>query len=300
MSEAGVSGMENGRSAGDAPGDEVDLFQFLLGLWRRRWLIVAATAVGAMASLLINMGTPRVYEAPAKVLVPSLELGPGLQLTGSTFAALVQGPKMASIVMREFQLDKPPDSLTADDFRKTRLSVFAMPNTNIAVITVRLADPGKAAQVANRVAELAVSQVKEMCDNGRVRQYEATQARLEELRRRLDDAERRMGAMANGPGRKAPAGDARPEWQPLAVEIETLKAELAHVDLTVRVDEISARPARSLSQLRVFDPALPPSGPLGTGTLGRILAGGLAGYLVALCGVLLFDALRMTVLRRRS
>jgi uncharacterized protein involved in exopolysaccharide biosynthesis len=84
------------------------------------------------------------------------------------------------------------------------------------------------------------------------------------------------------------------------VEIETLKAELAHVDLTVRVDEISARPARSLSQLRVFDPALPPSGPLGTGTLGRILAGGLAGYLVALCGVLLFDALRMTVLRRRS
>jgi uncharacterized protein involved in exopolysaccharide biosynthesis len=278
----------------------VEPLQFVRGLWRRRWLIVAATVVGTIAGLLISLGTPRLYEGPAKVLVPSLELGPGMQLTGSAYSAIVRGPTMAANIMREFRLDRPPDSLTADDFRRTRLSVAAMPDTNIAVITVRLADPGTAARVANRVAELSISMVKEMCDNGKVRQYEATQTALKDVQRRLDDAEKRMDVVANRPGKKALASDARPDWQRLTAEIEALKARMSYLDLIVRMDGVSSWTERSLSQLRIFDPALPPSGPIGTSTLRRVLAGGVAGYLLALVGVLFFDALRMTVLRRRS
>ncbi len=299
MPDLGVGRSENGPSVVDGFDDEVDLVHFARGLWRRRWLIVAATIVGAVVAVLVAVGRTPAYESTSKVLVPSLELGPGMQLTGSAFAAIVKGPTLASAVLKEFQLDRPPHSLTTDEFRWNRLTVSAMPNTNIATITVRLGDPGLAARVADRFAELSVSTVKQMCDNSTVKRYETTQALLETLRQRLDDTERRLAAIASGAGQNASTGERRPDREILAMEIEALQAGFSYLDLTVRMDEISIRPVLNLSQMRVFDRASTPDRPVGSSTLGMTVAGGVAGYLVALVGVLFFDALRLTVLRRR-
>ena len=292
--------MENGRSRGDAPGDEVDLLEFVQGLWRRRWLIVAVTILGALAALLATVSKARMYETTAKVLVPSLEMAPGAQLTGSAFGAIVLGPGVTSAVVRELRLDAPPFGLTVDDFRKTRVSASAPYDANITHITVRLEDPDKAAQVANRLAELSVARARELCDKGKMKRYEAMHALLEETKARLDAAEKRMDALVNRPGRHAQGGDARSEWQQLAVEVEALNARLSHADLTTRIEDVSSRSVRSLSQLGIFDRALPPSRPVDTNTLRRTAAGTALGYLAAVVGVLLFDAMRMTVLRRRS
>ncbi len=300
MEELGDRRPEHGPSAGDRFLDEVDLFQFVLGLWRRRWLVVAVTMIGALASLLVTISKARMYETTVKVLLPSLEMAPGAQLSGSAFGAIVLGPGVASVVVREFRLDAPPFGLTIDDFRKTRMSVSAIYDATITHITVRLEDPDKAAQVANRVAELSVARVKELCDKGRVKQYETIHALLEETKERLDAAEKRMDAIVNGPNRNAPAGDARSEWQQLTVEVEALRARLAYADLTARIEDVSSRPVRSLSQLSIFDRASPPSGPVDTNTLRRTVAGGVLGYLAAVAGILLLDAARMTVLRRRA
>ncbi len=140
---------------------------------------------------------------------------------------------------------------------------------------------------------------KEMCDNGKVKHYQATQASLKDVQRRLDDAEKRMDAVANGPGRKALARDARPDWQQLTVAIEALKARMTYLDLIVRMDGVSAWPEWSLSQLRLFDRVAAQRAYRDEHAPGVVLAGSVAGYLVALVGVVFFDALRMTV-RRRS
>jgi capsular polysaccharide biosynthesis protein len=291
---------ENGPSAWAGFPDEVDLSQFVLGLWRRRWLIVAMTMIGAVGSLLVTISKTPMYETTVKVLVPSLEMAPGAQLTASAFGAIVQGPGVASVVVREFRLDTPPFGLTIDDFRKTRMSVSAVSDASIAHVTVRLEDPDKAAQVANRVAELSVARVQELCNKGRVKQYEAMHALLEETKKRLDAVEKRMDAIVNGPDRNAPAGDPRSEWQRLTLEVEMLRARLAYVDLTTRIEDVNSRPVRSLSQLGIVDRALPPSRAAETNPLRRTVAGGVLGYLVSVVGILLFDALRLTVLRQRS
>jgi uncharacterized protein involved in exopolysaccharide biosynthesis len=300
MPEAGVSRMENGRPAGEAHGDEVDLLQFAQGLWRRRWLIVAVTMIGALAALLLTISKARMYETTVKVLVPSLEMAPGAQLTGSAFGAIVLGPGVASVVVREFRLDAPPFGLTIDDFRKTRMSVSALYDANITHITVRLEDPDKAAQVANRVAELSVARAHELCDKGKVKQYETMHALLEETRRRLEATEVRLDSMAKGAGQAAAGGDGRSEWQRLNVEVQALLARLTYADLTTRIEDVNARPVRSLSQLGIFDRALPPGRPVDTNTLWRTVAGGVLGYLAAVAGILFFDAARLNVLRRRS
>lgn len=144
--------------------DEIDLREYLAVLWRRRWLIVGATAVAALAAVLITRAATPLYEATTTVLIrPNAT---GLALQESSAALLLAGSrpslqnyvellKSRTVMERVARRLYGPEGATPEQVDRLRRAVSVQPvtNTDTVRISVRLPDPEEARQVANAVVE---------------------------------------------------------------------------------------------------------------------------------------------------
>jgi uncharacterized protein involved in exopolysaccharide biosynthesis len=73
--------------AAASEGDEISLVDLAATLWKRKWLILAVTAVAAVASVIYALAQPNVFTASATVL----------PITGSTSSLLSQYAGLASL-----------------------------------------------------------------------------------------------------------------------------------------------------------------------------------------------------------
>lgn len=272
---------------------DADLSQLVLGLWRRRWVLMLAAALGALAALGLDWLHPPLYEASARVWLPAVELSGGTRLTPATLISVAQGQEVAAAVVKELGLDQGQRALTVDTFRFERLGGEPVRDTNLVAIRARLEDPRQAAAAVNRVAELAVERLKREIDDGTGAAIERTQALVGEARQRLDEARQRLAATKDTAG-----GAGTRDLERVSLELQAAQAGLALADVSARVESGQRDRAHRLAQFRVFERALPPETPVGSGLAKRVLAAAVAAYVLGVLGILLFDAFRLTVLGR--
>lgn len=156
----------------------------------RRWLnvmlhgwglLVIGAIAGGLLGLLASARTPSRYEAVATVA-----LTPPLDRTG-TFTTpglrtIFRSHAVASEVVREFGLDRPPHSLTAASFLEGAFDVEDVPNTYLSRVKVRLQDPPLAAKTASRVTEHLVELTARVWQD-------AIRVRIGDLERRVAEAQ---------------------------------------------------------------------------------------------------------------
>ncbi len=165
----------------------MELRDYLNVIRARKWVIVQAVVIVALTALVASLLQAPVYEGQAKVLIS--EKGGGTELFGSigldfssqperglqTQVQLMQVRPLLENTIRTLGLGITPEALAG------RVTVSAVGQTNIVTITAKDGDPGRAAAIANTLAEEFV---------GWSRDYkrESINAAVDEVSVRLDAA----------------------------------------------------------------------------------------------------------------
>lgn len=169
----------------------------VLAVLRRRWLAVGATvalctATAVAASLFV---LPPVYQAEAVVRVRDvIDARPGQARTGAGAAPSLAEPRTtaeyARLMASPALLAKVAESARPTTVEELAAMVRVKPvrDTNLLSVTVRAADPQRAAEVANRLASRFVE--------GQASQDEARKdAYMKALQRQAADVSRRISAL---------------------------------------------------------------------------------------------------------
>jgi uncharacterized protein involved in exopolysaccharide biosynthesis len=222
----------------EAYDDDVDLREYLLVVWQRRWLIGIVTAVCVATAALMTWTSPKMYEASVTLLASPSKIGePALGSSVPSLRVLLQNRGVAERVIKEFSLSAPPYGLTAASFVDDAVRVEDIEKTNIVQAKVTLRDsPDLAARVANRLADRAVELNREMNQQDNLAARDFIKEQLDAARATLDRLEGQLVTEQQHAELGAVEADAddmlanRSKIAKLAVEVEGEKARLASAE----------------------------------------------------------------------
>jgi protein tyrosine kinase modulator len=176
--------------------DEIDMMQYVLRIWRRKWLVASIAGVCAALALGIGAMSQKTYEASVSLIVTPPKTGAAGEISPAvsvaTFRSLVENQTLAAQVVREFKLDAKPLALTGRQFLEGCVTIENVRDTNVVTITVRLPDPALAAKVANRYADLAKELAQRLSQEEAVRARDDIKTQVDLSLSRLQAAEMRL------------------------------------------------------------------------------------------------------------
>lgn len=151
-------------------GLEIDLQKLLLAYLRKWWLILICTAVAGLITLIytVNFITP-LYKSSVSVYVNNARADQQIEYISNTNLATAQKlvNTYINIIRSDRVLAKVADAseldVTADEIRKI-MSAEQVDTTELFTVTITHADPEKAAQIANAVAEVAPGEIGEIVE----------------------------------------------------------------------------------------------------------------------------------------
>lgn len=150
---------------------KVKALSYLRAIRQRLWLLLVCPLVAAAAAAGVSLALPPVYEAKVSLLVrpaqPLAVTDPSVAALTSdqvsrTYATLMLERPLLEEVARELGLQATPDQL------RRKISVSPQANTTILDVTVRDTDPRQARDIANRLVDDLIAEVKQ------IQQQEAT------------------------------------------------------------------------------------------------------------------------------
>lgn len=262
--------------------EEIDLFDYLLVVWRHRWMIVLLSFVAMGATVGVMLLQPRRYQASATIVPPMQMLQKQSTMAGalgglgsSMFRNILDSGSIASIyveiltsrevydtIVDQFDLMNAYENVENRTKARRRLAGnTSIKTTNEGVVKVAVTDrdPNRAAAMANAyIAELDRQ-------NKRISTGEATSKRIF-LEGRLKEVETRLSRIDSTPTHEA-------QIQEMLYELLVRETELAKIE-----------EAKSMPTLQVLDEAVVPELPVARGTVTK---GVLAGTVALVFGIFL-------------
>ena len=166
--------------------DEKDFGRYVVLLWRWAPLIVGVALLCGAATTLLALRRPTLYEATSTLAVSGSKIAEETtSVVSVNYRPFIENNSVAETVVREFRLADAPYGITSQVFLESVLSVEEVRNSSLIRLHVTLRDPALAANVANRVSDLAVEGARKLS------QAEAVQAR-DDLQDEVQDARTRM------------------------------------------------------------------------------------------------------------
>ena len=157
-------------------------------LWRGKWLVLVATALGVGLAVLVTKTTANVYQATALLNVSPALSAPGQlrsdQLAGTqalaaTYATLIVDrsflAQVASELSRIDGVARSPGALGAD------ISAKAVANTTLVQLNADQPSPRAARDLANRVASAFVANVRRTSQQENIGLQSAIQGQIKSL-----------------------------------------------------------------------------------------------------------------------
>ena len=175
---------------------ELDLFRFFVVTWRRKGLITGGTLIVLVATWLVCVNLPKVYQVTVKVWpVYTPAIAGELTAEGANrvdnetivkpIVAFFQNYSLADSAIREFELDKSPFNLTASAFLEGNVNARLDRNTNLIHFSVELTDAAMAWEVVNYMAREGIERYSQLVQNKLTRNTEYLASQLEENRMQL-------------------------------------------------------------------------------------------------------------------
>jgi len=241
--------------------DEIKLLDFLIAIFKRKWLIVTITftfiAIAAIVSLLL----PEIYKAEVRILpsnkssssasamLGQLTGGLGLDLlgisgggTGDLYAGMIQGNTVIDGMIDRFDLMRLYDKEYMIDARqelRNNVDVSVDSKSGIVSIIVEDRDPKRAAQMANAFVEELNELTKGLAISEASQRRLFFENQLKEMKNALTTAEVEMQKF------QEKTGVLKMEDQAAAV-IETiakLRAQIAAKEVEIRAMKTFAAPS---------------------------------------------------------
>ncbi len=261
--------------------EEIDLFDYLLVIWRRRWMIVVLSFVAMAATVGLMLLQPRRYQASATIVPPMQVLQRQSTVGGlgglgnSMLRSIMDSGSVAGIYVEILTSREVADTLI-DTFdlmnvyenveNRTKARRRLAGNTSIKTtddgavkIAITDLDPNRAAAMANAYIEELDRRNKKLSTG------EATSKRIF-LEGRLKEVEARLSRIDSIPTHEA-------QVQEMLYELLVRETELAKIE-----------EAKSMPTLQVLDEAIVPELPVARGTATK---GVLAGTVAFVFGIFL-------------
>lgn len=181
----------------------MELRDYLNVIRARKWVIVQAVIIVTLAALVASLISPPSYQAQAKILISERDAGAAIIGTSigefanqperglQTQVQLMQMRPILEVAIRKLNLRTTPDSLMQ------RLSVSALGQTNVVVITAEDGNPQEAARIANAIAEAYVAWSRESKRESMRAAAEEVDVRLREAKAEILALGKRINAAAN-------------------------------------------------------------------------------------------------------
>ena len=265
--------------------EELDLRDYLYVIRARKWVIIRAIVVVALAALIWSLLQAPVYEGQSKVLIA--EKGGGAEIFGSigldfssqperglqTQVQLMQVRPLLENTIRRLGLGITPESLA------TRVTVSSVGQTNIVTITARDGDPERAAEIANTLADEFVTWSRDY-------KRESINAAVDEVSVRLDVAKNEILEL----GRRIQSQGKSDE----------LTAELAiatgsYTQLAGKLEELRINAQLETGSGRVVSPAVAAQNPVEPSPARNTTLGLVVGLVFGLGMAFLYEYLDNTI-----
>lgn len=221
----------------DMDDESIDVARYVRVLHRHWKSVLGAAAIGGAAAFAYVSLQPIVFEGVTTVLVVSRTLPSGLQMTPSTFSALVRNTTLASQVIDELKLQQ---EITPQRFVDRALNIDNVPGTSIVRIEVRLRDPRAAADASRRIAKKAVLLTQQVTQQEGGSSSEQLKAALSEAQDRVRKAEQELLAFEQHAQIDLLRQDTdvllreRADLMQVLVDLETERARLAAAEAELR------------------------------------------------------------------
>ena len=262
----------------------------------RRWgraVLVSTVALGAIAFVVSRLIPPE-YEATAQLyLAPASNPTVALQdvVTGQTLATSYVELARSDVISKA-AMDRTKWTEDLRSFRD-RLKVAQLRNTSIITVTFRDGDAQRAADVANAVADIFITQTKAL-------QTSLQGTTASELDKQIASVQDDLGvldkqiaslraslAVSPRPG-ESPGTRADLQSQLLQLDASRQTKQQTLAQLLKTRDDMRLAQARAETTVSLWQPASPPTEPSSPRPLLNTLVGAVGGGVLALLGIALF------------
>ncbi|MCB9456076.1 MAG: polysaccharide biosynthesis tyrosine autokinase [Anaerolineaceae bacterium] len=260
-----------------APSPITVVLKILFKWW---WLIAVSVALGAGVGFYIRSKQPDIFAAKATLLfgqgfIPSSgQSFASAQQVGvlmEVYAGLIRQPKILRPVIEALNLDTSVDGLNG------QMTVNPIENLPLMDIIITDTDPGRAANIANRIAQEMIQQSPTEAlteEQAFIReQLRGFQSQIEQLKNDYDTS------VAQGADLTSAVEIARnlQEQQSILATLREVQALYA---------SMSASQTDSANQLQVFEAASPTSSVVASGSMLSVILSGAAGLMMSLTAII--------------
>lgn len=226
------------RSADDQT-DQIDLREYLWALRRFRVVIVVGMLAGGGVIAWTAMNARDMYSAEVTVTVSQSKLdvgipgGPVTPLVTTSFRSFLESRNVAARLIQELKLNQPPYNLSATGLFGSAVTIEEVRGSTVLLVRAQLPDPGMAARVANRMAEIAVETGRRVSQQEALQSQEGIKVQLDAAQTRMEQAETALSQFRNESQVELLRKDVeallnkRLTLLPLLVEIESERAKVA-------------------------------------------------------------------------
>ncbi len=276
---------------------EIELFDYLLVIWRHRLMIAMLTVAAMVATVAVMFSTPRRYESSATI-VPPMEVlqkevgGRGLGALRNTvlndiidtssvagiYMEILRSRDVADALIDRFNLMEVYDKTQYQSRARERLarnSRIEMTEDGAVRISVTDLDPNRAAAIVDAYIE-ELDRRNKLLSTG-----QATSKRVF-LETRLKEIEAKLGRIEEIPAHEA-------QVQQMLYDLLVRECELAKIE-----------EAKSMPTIQVLDEAVVPELPQGRGTIQKGILAGLAAGMFGIFVVFTREYLQAARSRREQ
>jgi len=263
-----------------------DLRRYIGLLWHWAWLLALVTVLAAGAAYLVSQRLTPVYEASTTLLISEASSNQTADYTSiltserlaRTYAAMMtKQPVLEAVIAQlglEMNLEDLEEAVTVQTVRDTQLIEVFAEDTH----------PLRAAQIANTIFTVFDAQNRALQASRFATSKESLEAQLDEVNAQINRAAESLAALPEGE----------------LAERDRLETSLAqyrqtYAGLLTSYEEIRVAEAQATSNVVQVEPAQPPDEPVRPRVAVNTLLAGMVGFMLAVGGVFLVEALDNTL-----
>lgn len=246
----------------------MELQSYLAILWGRKWVIITTVSVTMFVVLLGTILATRLYQATTTIRIATAAAG-SVSYTDYQYADRLLNT-YAEIITSEPLLDELGSVLEIKEVPD--IIVEILPNTELIQITVEDSDPVLAADTANALAEILISQSAELYSGGGKSPQEILREQLTQIEAELSSARQEYDSLVS----ETPEDSSRIEAASRSIE---LKQKIYAIFLE-QYEAARIREAVRANTISVVEPAEIPEAP----SSPRVLLNFVLGIFVGLTG----------------
>ncbi len=271
--------------------DTFDIRQYIALLRRWLWLIVLASLLAAGAAFVAGRLATPVYEASSTLLISKGQKAGGTDYNdllmserlAKTYAEMLRGQPVLAEVAARLGLPASAEALQA---LVRAVTVEPVRITQLIRLTVRHADPARAAEIANAIPVVFIDYNAQMQAARFAASLESLDAEMQRLTGEIEATQHELDevkATGSGDGQQA--------------RLEALLAQYraTYAGLLSDYEEIRLAQAREMDSLTVFEPATVPHAPALPRTRTNVLLASVVGAMLAVGAAFLIEYLDDTI-----